>query len=39
MMGIEDVIYNIKEVERLKLKHVAYISRENLAFLHFIYCQ
>lgn len=36
MQGIEDAVYNIEAAERLHLKHVAHISRQNLAFLRFI---
>lgn len=37
MQGIEDAIYNIEAAERLNLKQVAHISRQNLAFLRFVY--
>ena len=33
MQGIEDAVYNTEAAERLHLKHVAHISRQNLAFL------
>ena len=37
MQGIEDAVYNIEAAERLHLKHVGHISRQNLTFLRFIY--